>query len=322
MGARLGALKALGALLYIGPLAAGLGGLGLNIIPLFVAIFVVWLMVLRPEQWPSTPAEWLTANAWGAALTQVLSQTLLVAVLLAVGRGLGAVTSLPPGMNPMFPLGLSFLAIPLCRLMWDSGEAAKAGVFLDAEAEAAHAPRTLADAARAVVPLLNMADDMADSLAADAVTRVMTPIGAELRLKALAAALAHPDRSHSALRRALVLWATEPEIVASGQVPSAMSAAFEVAGRNADLLRIYVSRALALIAAFPDRVGGFPSPQAIGSVVEAGFADHPDQDLPAHLKADLRKGMLALAQAVEKATNAQDAKAKADPVMEPKTQTA
>ena len=46
---------------------------------------------------------------------------------------------------------------------------------------------------------------MADSLTTDAVAKVMEPAGAELRLKALVAALSHPDRSHAALRRACPL---------------------------------------------------------------------------------------------------------------------
>lgn len=112
----------------------------------------------------------------GAALTQILSQTLLVCVLLAVGRGLGAVADIPPRPEPILPLALSFLAIPFCRMFWDFGEAAKIGVF-DAEAEAAHAPRAASHAASAIVPLLNLADDMADSLTTDAVAKVMEPAG-------------------------------------------------------------------------------------------------------------------------------------------------
>ncbi len=294
-------LKVLSLLLYIGPLVAGMSGLGPGMIAPFVGIFVVWLMVLRPEQWPSTPEEWLTGHAWGAALTQVLSQTLLVCVLLAVGRGLGAVANIPPRLDPVLPLALSFLAIPLCRMFWDSGEAAKVGVFLDADAEAAHAPRAASQAAAAIVPLLNLADDMADALTADAVTKVMEPAGAELRLKAIVAALSHPDRSHAALRRALVLWATEPEIVAPGVLNGVMASAFEIAGSNTDLLRLYVPRALALIGAFPNRASSFPAPERLHKVAAEAFSADPKQDLPADLRKDLREGMLALARAVETA---------------------
>lgn len=301
MNLRIRAVKGLAVLLYVGPIFAGIGGLGFGMIAPFVAIFLMWLIVLRPEQWPATPKEWLTPAAFGAVLAQVLSQTLLVCVLLAIGRGLGALAEVPPTIGPFFPLAISYVAIPLCRSLWDPSEAALSGVFLDFEAAAAHAPRVAAQAATAVVPLLNLPDDMADDVTAEAVQGVMAPDGAHLRLKALTAALSRPDRSHAALRRALVHWVTEPEIVASGQIPSSMEMAFEIAGRNADLLRLYLPRALALIAAFPDRAPDFPDSGQLVGLAETGFAGDPELDLPADLKADLRDGLLALAAAIRKA---------------------
>lgn len=315
MDLRLRAVKGLAVLLYVGPLFAGIGGLGPGVIAPFVAIFVGWLVVLRPEQFPATPGEWLTAQAWGAVLGQVLAQTLLVCVLLAIGRGLGAVADIPPMIGPFFPLAISFLSIPLCRTLWDSGLAAKSGIYLDAEAEAAHGPRAAAQAAAAVVPLLNLADDQNDGLTLQAVTKVMAEHGGELRLKALVAALARPSRSHAALRRALVLWASEPEHVAGGDAPSAMAGAFEIACRDADLLRLYLPRALALIAALPVRSRGFPSAAQLRKVAEGGLAGDPLQDLPADLRADLREGLLALASAVEKARAADPVAAQPSPAV-------
>jgi hypothetical protein len=267
----------------------------------FVAVFLIWLVVLRPEQWPASLAEWLTLPAWGAALTQLLSQVLLVSVLLAVGRGIGAVADFVPLVNPVFPLAVSFLAIPLCRLLWDAREAADQGIFLDEEAEAAHYPRAAAEAAAAIVPLLNLPDSAPDSEAIPAVDRVLALPGPDLRLKALAAALSQPSRSHAALRRALALWLSEPERVAPGQVPGAMTLAFGFAQSNADLLRLYVPRALALILAFPDRAGDFPTPERLREAAAAEPGSDPGSDLPVHLRADLRDGLHALAHAIERA---------------------
>lgn len=305
MSSRLQLLKGATALLYIGPLFAGLSGLGWGILVPFVAIFVFWLMILRPEQWPASLAEWLTLPALGAAMAQLLSQILLVCLLLAIGRGLGAVAGFLPVVNPIFPLAVSFLAIPFCRMLWDAREAADRGVYLDDEAAAAQAPRAAAEAATAVVPLLNLADDAPDAEAAAAVSQVMwangSPAGAGLRLTALVAALARPDRSHAALRRALVVWASEPEIVAPGQVEGAMAKAFAIAGSNADLLRLYVPRAMALIGAFPDRAPAFPEPSQLRLLASRDPGAEPEADLPAHLRADLRDGLNALARAVEEA---------------------
>ncbi len=301
---RLRLLKGAQALLYVGPLFAGLTGLGWGMVAPFVAVFVVWLMVLRPEQWPATAEEWMTPHGLGAAITQLLSQIALVTILLAVGRGLGGIADFLPQINPLFPLAVSFMAIPLCRVLWDSEEAAELGVFLDDEAEAAQAPRSAAAAATAIVPLLNLPDSTPDAAATEQVRQVMNVASAELRLKALTAALAHPDRSHAALRRALVVWASEPEVVAPGLVPNAMAYGFSIANRNADLLRLYLPRAIALVSAFPDRVEGFPSPQRLREAAAEGPDTDPYSDLPAHLRADLRDGLQALARSVEKALTA------------------
>ncbi|MCU0829248.1 MAG: hypothetical protein MUE52_18125 [Tabrizicola sp.] len=296
---RMRLLKGATALLYVGPIFAGVSGLGWGVLFPFVAIFVVWLMILRPEQWPESPEEWRTPAAWMAALAQILSQIALVCILLAFGRGLGAIAGYLPVVNPLFPLAVSFLAIPLCRILWNPEEAAGTGYFLDDEAEEAHAPRIAAAAALAVAPLLNLPDAAPDTEVMQHVRRVMDAPGADFRLRALTAALSRPDRSHAALRRALVLWATEPDIVASGQVPGAMNMAFALCDSNPDLLRLYLPRALALIAAFPHRAEDFPAPDTLRATIMKGSGSNAGSDLPADLLADLTEGIKALAQTVD-----------------------
>jgi hypothetical protein len=313
---RMRLLRGANALLYFGPLLAGMSGFGWGLVASFTAIFVVWLIVLRPEQWPGTAQEWQAPTAWLSALTIVLSQVVLVAMLFAVGRGVGAVAGFLPVVNPQLPLAISFLAIPLSRLLWDAREAADRGIFLDDEAEVANAPRAAAAAAASIVPLLNLPDDAPDKLVADEVGKVLTNQAAELRLRTLAAALARPDRSHSALRRALIVWASEPEIVAPGWVPNSMALAFAIADRNSDLLRVYTPRALALIAAFPDRVADFPSAQKLRDVASGDLDAGPFSDLPAHLTRDLRDGLGALATAVERALAPQAEDRKTEPVVQ------
>ena len=301
MVTRLRLLKGATLLLYVGPMFAGISGLGWGMVPPFVGIFVVWLMVLRPEQWPASAREWASSHGLGAALSQVLSQLLLVSVLLALGRGLGAVAGFLPPIDPIFPLAVSFLAIPLCRILWDADEAADQGIFLDEEAEAAHIPRATAEAAKAVVPLLNLPDSAPDAEVQSMVAGVLDVARPDLRLDALAAALAKPDRSHHALRQALVLWASEPERVAPGLVPQGMAIAFAMTGRHADLMRLYLPRALALIAAFPARAEDFPAPQHLREVAAENPGSAPKSELPTHLRADLQDGLLALANAIEAA---------------------
>jgi hypothetical protein len=290
---RLRLLKGATVLLYIGPLFAGISGLSWGMVVPFVGIFVVWLMVLRPEQWPATAEEWVTPQGLGAALSQVLSQLLLVSVLLALGRGLGAVAGFLPLVDPIFPLAVSFLAIPLCRILWNADEAADQGIFLDDEAEAVRIPRATAEAAKAIVPLLNLPDAAPEDEVLGTVTKVMDVARPVLQLDALAAALAKPDRSHSALRRALILWACEPERVASCLVPQGMAITFAMAQHDSGSLRQYLPRALALIAAFPTRAEDFPAPQHLREVAASAI-------VPA-AEADLREGLLSLAAAIENA---------------------
>jgi hypothetical protein len=316
---RMRLLKGATGLLYAGPLVAGLSGFGWAMVAPFAAIFVVWLMVLRPEQWPESPDEWLTGEAWLAAFAQALSQVVLVAILFAIGRGLGGLAGVELKFGPIMPFTISLLAVPLARMLWDPTEAAEQGYFLDEEAEAAHSTHAAAEAAKAVIPLLNIPDDAPDSQVADSVSQVMNGGNAGLRLKAVAAALAKPDRSHAALRQALVLWASEPERVAAGTVKDGMAQAFAIADGNPDLLRLYVPRALALISAFPRSVDDFPVPEKLRETVEEPDTN-PYSDLPAHLRADLHDGLLALASVVEKTRNAAFSPAAAGSRSEPATQ--
>lgn len=301
MPTRLRLLKGANALLYVGPLFAGISGTGFGTVAPFVAIFVLWLVFLRPEQWPATSAEWLAPQAIGAVMALVLSQVLLVFVLLGIGRGLGAVAGFLPAVNPIIPLTLSCLAIPLCRALWDARAAADRGIFLDEEAEAAYAQRVLVQAAAAVVPLLELSDGAPDAEVTTMVGGALDVAKPELRLDALVAALEGSDRSHGALRRALVLWLSEPEVVAFANVPKAMATAFALAAGNGDLLRLYVPRALALVTAFPGRASAFPTPADLRRAATGDPTTGPGPDLPAHLRADLRDGLAALARAVEAA---------------------
>lgn len=302
MPARLRLLKGATALLYIGPLIAGMSGFGWGLVPPFLGIFVLWLIILRPEQWPASATEWLTADALWASLAQVLSQLLLVVVLFGVGRGIGGIAGYLPMLHPLLPLSISFIAIPICRLIWDARIAAGRGEFLDDEAEAAQAPLAVAEAASAVTPLLALPDDATEDAARNAVASSMDSMAAVYRLEAVCDALLRSGRSHAALRRAVVIWATEPEVVAPGLVSNAVLTAYQCVGRNPDLLRLFLPRALALVAAFPDRVSGFPPAATLRAAAETDLDTGPNADLPSDLRADLRDGMLALAQAIEAAS--------------------
>ena len=54
------------ALLYFGPLLAGLAGFGWGLVAVFTAIFVLWLIILQPYEFPINRAEWISPDAWVA----------------------------------------------------------------------------------------------------------------------------------------------------------------------------------------------------------------------------------------------------------------
>lgn len=112
-------LMAANALLYLGPLLAGLAGFGWALVAVFTAIFVLWLVILQPYEFPINRAEWMTSEAWVAVAARAAVQLLFVVLLFGIGRGIGGILGSIPGFPAMLPLAISFLSIPLARMIWD-----------------------------------------------------------------------------------------------------------------------------------------------------------------------------------------------------------
>ena len=103
------------ALLYLGPLFAGLAGFGWALVPAFLAIFLMYLFVVRRSLFPRKSADWTDMGVVIPLLTQTLVQLLLIVLCFAVGRGLGGVVGAVPPFSPLWTLAVSFLSVPLCR---------------------------------------------------------------------------------------------------------------------------------------------------------------------------------------------------------------
>ena len=288
-------LQAVTALLYMGPLVAGLSGFGWAMLTPFVSVFVLWLILLRPHQWPQTYAEWLHWQAITAALSQILSQILLVAVLFGLGRGIGGVLGLEPQVHPFLPLGMSMAALPLMRLVWDPERALAEGVTIDALAQVARAPDRRGAGRKAarqrVADLLALANDADSQLVLVLLHEASESGDGWAVAKALAEALPQaPETRHGALRQAIIHWATDPAIHASGAVPGGLGAAFAAAGRDPALLRIVAPRAVALAQAMPDRTDQFPDPATLDRLAQSGVPADVERSLQALANA-LRTGL-------------------------------
>ncbi|GLS85758.1 hypothetical protein GCM10010873_07320 [Cypionkella aquatica] len=179
------------ALLYIGPLLAGLGGYGWPLVPVFVVLFVLWQFILRPHQWPRTFHEWTQYQAWATLGSNAAIQTLFVALLFGVGRGIGGALGFIPPYPEMLPVAISFLSIPLARMIWNPWQAIEMNNFLDDAIRKISHPETstggagLETARRMIAPLADLPDETDPGVIAQ-------------HLVALSAH-AHPDHIRSAL---------------------------------------------------------------------------------------------------------------------------
>ena len=269
MQARLRLLKGATALLYFGPLLAGIAGFGWRVVPLFVGIFLLWLFILRPQQWPRTLADWSRPEALIALLTQSLVQLLLVAVSLGIGRGIGGVLGVMPAIPLMLPVAVSFLSIPLARMIWDPWRADTGEVVLDealARLEAEEDPaddlkRRTEVAARMVAALDRLPAEAAPGLLADHLHAMATQTSHE----ALRVALMDPIYDGSAtavVRRAAAVHATDPAVVDVLKGSTYPMAVFR-ALTDGSTLALFAARCADLVAQKPERLADCPDPEDV-----------------------------------------------------------
>jgi uncharacterized membrane protein YfcA len=109
-------LKLATALLYAGPLVAGLGGSGWAMAPAFVLVFLLWQVLQRPRDWHRTPLKWQAAPRLTRATLRIALLAGLVVLLFGLGRGIGGMLGHLPAMPPAAPLLASLMAVPLARL--------------------------------------------------------------------------------------------------------------------------------------------------------------------------------------------------------------
>ena len=260
---RLRMLMAVTALLYIGPLVAGLGGYGWAVVPMFAAIFLLWLFILRPHQWPQSLSEWRAPQALVALLTQGLVQLLLVVVLFGVGRGIGGVLGTLPMFSVVLPLSISFLSIPLARMIWDPWKAEQMDRFLDEAITGLNAPHGndqtagLDRAHRLIAPLADLPDDASET----EVARHLIALSTHADPSAIRKALLERQKSGHAARPetiALILHATDGALIeAVGD--DGPTRALSLLPREPDLIALFARRLTVALNDDADLWGQCPS---------------------------------------------------------------
>ena len=268
---RLRLLMGATALLYIGPLTAGLGGFGWAVVPVFTAIFLLWLVILRPQQWPRQAADWARPAAWITLITQAAVQILLVAVLFGIGRGIGGVLGTLPYVPLMLPIAISFLSIPLARLIWNPWKDRDIDRFLEDAiarvntAPAANGESDLAIARSLIAPLADLPDDVTATVVAQHLLAMAShaPDG-DIRK-----ALLKRQHSGDATRAetiALVLHATDGALIESvgGDGPTL---ALAVLPNDPDIIALFCRRLTTALTEDPDLWGQCPSVDHLADLV-------------------------------------------------------
>ena len=107
--------------LYLAPFLSGLAAQHAALLPVFVAIWVTWRMVIRPATW-TTPAT-MGLRLSGLWLT-VLAHIVLLILGFALGRGFASVMALALALPYWVPVALALGALPLGHLLAVSRRAA------------------------------------------------------------------------------------------------------------------------------------------------------------------------------------------------------
>ena len=255
------------ALLYMGPLVAGLAGFGWQMIAEFTVIFMLWLVVMRPAMWPEALVEWGNRRVLAKVLVWMVIQAAIVAFCFAMGRGIGGVAGALPAMPVWVPPLMSLLAVPVSRILWNPSAAnPDMAAYVDratmeTDARAARVNGNSAGAQRQADAAQRQAEDQAmpwvKRLAAlPETTReqdLMMLVSAALQgtsplalLQAMSKAIDGPGQS-TALRRAFVMAATDAEIAGMVLGQGLLSRAFDLAGEDAARLKLFAERCARLL---------------------------------------------------------------------------
>lgn len=271
MQSRLKMLMGATALLYIGPLMAGLGGYGWAIVPVFLALFLLWLFILRPQLWPRNFREWTQYQAWVTFGTTAAMQLLLVAMLFGVGRGIGGTLGVKLQLGPMLPISISFLAIPLARLFWDSSkhsdinDVVSIGRHHQQKPISATTDPSLVTARAMIAPLSNLPKDSTPQVIAQHLTALIP----HTQAPALRAALLECHRAKTASRAhtvALILHCTDAGLVAA--LPDdGPTIALNLLPDDPELIALFASRLAEAITQNPEIWGKCPSNDLLSELV-------------------------------------------------------
>ena len=250
------------ALLYIGPLMAGLGGYGWPLVPVFTLLFVLWQFIIRPQNWPRQFHDWTQYQAWATLFSNAAIQLLFVVLLFGVGRGIGGALGFVPPYSEMLPVAISFLSIPLARMIWNPWKINEINGFLDhAIDQIAHPGNPverseLNTARRMIAPLADLPDDTTPAT----VAQHLLALSAHAEPAFIRTALFERARAGSAHAEiiAMILHSTDPALIV--QVPGdGPTLALALLPDDPELISLFATRLREAMPQDPDIWGKSPS---------------------------------------------------------------
>lgn len=256
------------ALLYFGPLLAGLMGHGWIMVAAFTVVFLLWSAILNPELWPHATGDLERSEAIVALAALVGTQLLLVVLCFAVGRGIGGIFALKPALPAYLPLALSFLAVPLGRMVRLRDDADTAPAFDPTLHQDGQDRADLAHLARTTLTGIAALPDGVDE---EALQTRLTAIGAVLDPVTIRQALTQAVAAHGAgraMRKALIIHATDPansDLLAESRYPTE---AFAATGQDDELLGLFARRCTRLLEDQPDLAADCPLAQTMTKAAE------------------------------------------------------
>ena len=274
------------ALLYMGPLVAGLAGFGWQMIPVFTAIFVLWLLIMRPGMWPKSAADWQTPSQIGKLLLWAAFQAVLVGFCFGVGRGIGGTMGTLATVPPWVPPLMSLMAIPLARLVWNpAATTPEMDAFLDhaiievnatnaaltAEQAGAEGLRqdTVARAQAACAPFIATLQNLSENTTDAEIEVILAGSRNAVHPMTLLDALENRAESGQITpqqRRAFILHATDLGSADRYLGNGYLAQAFDIAGEDAARLSLFAGRATALLTACPAAMMDTPTSARVRSV--------------------------------------------------------
>lgn len=250
------------ALLYIGPLMAGLGGYGWPLVPVFLGLFMLWQFIIRPQNWPRQFHDWTQYPAWATLFSHAAIQLLFVALLFGTGRGIGGALGFIPPYSQMLPVSISFLSIPLARMIWDPWKVNEIDGFLDQAIDQIAHPgnpvqrSALNTARRMIAPLADLPDDTAPAI----VAQHLLALCAHAEPAHIRTALFERVRAGAARAEiiAMILHSTDPDLIVSvpGDGPTL---ALNLLPDEADLVGLFANRLAQALPQDPEIWGKSPS---------------------------------------------------------------